>query len=271
MRGLQHVMQTTPSEAAGTITAWSIDSQARLWNQLPKVTGSKGRSAKSERENAMPKSPRIVLPEIPHHITQRGNKKAAVFTTDDDRGHYLDLIRMYLDKFGLRLHAYCLMSNHVHLVMTPKDTGSISNAMRDIHRRYARHLHGKTEQIGHLWQARFFSCPMDEAHFQTAVRYVERNPVRAGMTRRAEEFRWSSAPAHCRIREDPLLSGDLPSRWGINDWSDWLAEGDGDPRVPDLRADTITGRPLGSADFLRKVEKRLGQRLKPRRRKVSGS
>lgn len=219
----------------------------------------------------MPKSLRVVIPDVPHHITQRGNKKSIVFSSDIDRNHYLNLLEFYLNKNDLQLHAYCLMSNHVHLVMTPKDSVSISKAMRDVHRRYAHYFHRRVEQVGHLWQARFFSCPMDEAHFQTAVRYVERNPVRAGLARRAEEFRWSSAAARCEIRHDPLLVDDLPTHWNIANWSEWLMEGESDPHVPDLRSETISGRPLGSAAFLRQVELHLGHTLRPKRRKVSGS
>ncbi len=140
---------------------------------------------------------RIVVPGFPHHVTQRGNRRADVFEVDADYEAYLRFLKEYADRRGLAIWAYCLMTNHVHLVVVPEREESLGQALRDTHTVYAMHFNGRTDLSGHVWQGRFFSSPLDETYLWAAVRYVERNPVRAGMVERAEAYRWSSAQAHC--------------------------------------------------------------------------
>lgn len=123
---------------------------------------------------------RIVVPGFAHHVTQRGNRRADVFETDDDRHAYLRFLKQYADKHGLAVWAFCLMTNHVHLVVVPEREDSLAKALRDAHTVYAMRFNTRTRLSGHVWQGRFYSCPMDESHLWAAVRYVERNPVRAG-------------------------------------------------------------------------------------------
>lgn len=209
---------------------------------------------------------RIVVPGYPHHVTQRGNRRADVFEDDSDREAYLRFLKQYTDRHGLAIWAYCLMTNHIHLVAVPQREESLGHALRDAHTVYAMYFNSRTRLSGHVWQGRFHSCPMDDAHLWAAVRYVERNPVRAGLVEHAEAYPWSSAAAHCGLREDPLLAADFPPPDVIEDWSAWLAE-DGDPETEDrIRRQTHTGRPCGAAAFLDQLESLLHRTLRPRKR-----
>ncbi|MCK5863023.1 MAG: transposase, partial [Candidatus Hydrogenedentes bacterium] len=142
---------------------------------------------------------RIVVPGFAHHITQRGNREMDVFEKSDDHLVYLRFLKRYAEKYGLSIYAYCLMANHVHLVAVPGDERALGKALRDAHTVYAMHFNTRTAISGHVWQGRFSSCPLDEQHLWAAVRHVERNPVAAGIVERAEQYRWSSAAAHCGL------------------------------------------------------------------------
>ncbi|MFC1736031.1 transposase [Candidatus Hydrogenedentota bacterium] len=204
------------------------------------------------------------MPGLPHHVTQPGNRRADIFECDEDREVYLRLLGKYMKKYGVSLWAYCLMSNHVHLVLVPAAAESLSRCLRDTHTVYATHFNKRTQLSGHVWQGRFFSCALDEAHLWAAVRYVERNPVRAGIVEKAEEFSWSSAAGHCGLKEDKLLAGEFPPVGVVDDWPTWLA--DEDPAyIEAVRKHTHTGRPCGSRTFLEGLEELLGKRLRPRK------
>lgn len=209
---------------------------------------------------------RIVVPGFPHHVTQRGNRQADVFESDDDRRVYLHFLKQYADRHGLAVWAYCLMTNHVHLVVVPIHEKSLAEALRDAHTVYAMRFNSRTRMTGHLWQGRFYSCVLDETHLWAAVRYVERNPVRAALAAHAVDYPWSSARAHCGLRHDPMLSPDFPPPGIIEDWARWL-ESEGDPGILDrIRNTTRTGRPCGTSTFLDGLESLLGRTLRPRKR-----
>lgn len=212
----------------------------------------------------MPRMARVVIPDAPHHITQRGNRSEDVFFKDVDRLRYLKLLGEYAAKHDLAIWAYCLMTNHVHLVVVPGQVESLSRTFRPLHHQYAQEVNQRLGLAGHLWQGRFFSCPLDDRHFWTAVRYVERNPVQAGIVEKAEDYRWSSAATHCGMRADTLLSGQLESSDEIADWSAWLRDaGEQDERiVRRLRMCTRTGRPAGDETFLDKLEAITGRILR---------
>ena len=212
----------------------------------------------------MPRMARIVVPGVPHHITQRGNRRENVFFANDDRQHYLQLLIEYAARLGLQILAYCLMTNHVHLVCIPMYLKTLAMVFKPVHTRYTQYINRKLHIGGRLWQGRFFSCPLDESHLWAAIRYVERNPVRAAIVRKAEEYPWSSAPAHCGLRKDPLLSPLPESRPPITaDWSAWLAQADDKTALAKLRLHTRTGRPAGNKMFVAELESRLGRRLHP--------
>jgi putative transposase len=213
----------------------------------------------------MSRQARVVIPGLPHHITQWGNNREDVFFVDADRVAYLGLLREQCEKHGVRVLGYCLMTNHIHLVATPAREDSLNLAVGRTHfiyTQYINRLHGRS---GHLWQGRFHSCPMDDAYAVTAMRYVERNPVRAKMTRVPWTYRWSSAAAHIGGRDSMHLL-DLEA-WndlvpGVN-WKEMLREGDDKETLAALRLHTQTGRPLARDSFLSKLERTLGRRLRP--------
>ncbi len=210
---------------------------------------------------------RIVVPGFPHHVTQRGNRRCDVFETDADHEAYLRFLKKYADKRGLSIWAYCLMTNHIHLVAVPQREASLGQALRDAHTVYAMYFNSRTQLSGHVWQGRFFSCPLDETHLWAAVRYVERNPVRAGMVERAEEYPWSSAAGHCGMKHDAVLSRDFPPAGVIDDWADWLYEetDDEDKAYERIRQQTHTGRPCGSSRFLDQLEHLLKRTMRPKK------
>jgi putative transposase len=212
----------------------------------------------------MPRIARVVVPGLPHHVTQRGNRRADVFLCDRDRRRYLSVLADYKARHGLRLWAYCLMTNHVHFVAVPDAAESLGQTFRDTHQAYASWLNRRLDENGHLWQGRFFSCVLDDAHLWAAVRYVERNPVRAGLVARAEDWPWSSAAAHCGMRHDPLLSK-IEMPWPVADWSAYLRDEDEAERDA-IRQQTRTGRPCGSTGFIERLESALGRILRPRKR-----
>ena len=148
---------------------------------------------------------RVVVPGLPHHVTQRGVRRSATFSDARDRCIYLELLSEASRLFGLAVRSYVLMTNHIHLIAVPEHEDSLGKTMRDTHGPYASYFNRRYGFCGHLWQARFYSSPMDDGHFWEAVRYVENNPVRAGIVERAEDYPWSSAAAHCGLREDLLL------------------------------------------------------------------
>ncbi len=213
----------------------------------------------------MPRVARIVIPGCPHHITQRGNNRQDVFFVNDDRRVYLEILKAQAERFALTVQAYCLMTNHVHLIATPKSRESLAKAVGRTHwlyTQYVNRLHGRS---GHLWQNRFYSCALDEQHFWTAMVYVERNPVRAKLVRAAWRYGWSSAAAHCGGRDGSGLL-DLAA-WGRlprgGDWRDSLGKALQKDVLSKLRVWTHRGRPLGSDRFVAKLERALGRRLRP--------
>jgi putative transposase len=217
----------------------------------------------------MPRLARTVCARVPHHITQRGNRREKVFFTDEDRQAYLGWLKDYAEKYEMEILAYCLMSNHIHLVAVPTAEDSLQQTLKPLHMRYAQRINRARQWKGHLWQGRYFSSALDEDYLWAAMRYVERNPVRARMVRKAENYRWSSAAAHCGLRTDPVLTR-KPS-WrrlfeSVGDWSAWLAEGDEPQRLEVLRRNVDKGLPCGSEKFIQKLEKMTGRALQYRPR-----
>ena len=217
----------------------------------------------------MPRLARTVCAGVPHHVTQRGNRRDDVFFTDEDRTTYLAWLKDYAGKHKLDILAYCLMTNHVHLVAVPANADSLHRALKPLHMRHAQRINRAQNWKGHLWQGRFFSSALDETYLWAAIRYVERNPVRARMVRKAEAYRWSSAGAHCGLRRDTVLTDKAAWRRQcarIGDWSAWLAEGDAAHELDVLRRNADKGLPCGSEGFIRKLEKRTGRALRYRPR-----
>ena len=203
---------------------------------------------------------RIVVPGIPHHVTQRGNRRQTVFFADADYRAYLNLLAGFAKEAGTAVLGYCLMPNHVHLILQPEDADGLRRAVQETHRRYTRRINAQKEWKGYLWQGRFASCPMDEAHLMAAARYVELNPVRAGLVKEPQDWPWSSARAHLAGRGDGIVSV-APLLSAVTDWRAFLAQGLDEKEADVLRQGERTGRPLGSAAFIEAIEARTGRRL----------
>ncbi len=206
----------------------------------------------------MPRVARIVMPEVPHHVTQRGNNRQAVFFDDEDRRRYLEFLGEHAKRFGLTIWAYCLMPNHVHLVGVPAGEDSLAQAVGRTNFRYTQHVNRRHGRSGHLWQNRFYSCALDEVHVWRAICYVERNPVRAKMVRVPWRYAWSSAAAHVGESDGGRLL-DLAAwraEWTSQRWRDELREL-ADEDADRIRLQTHTGRPIGSKSFLARIEQRL--------------
>lgn len=212
----------------------------------------------------MTRMARVVVPGIPHHVTQRGNRRQKVFFCDSDYHLYIQLLRHYSSKANVDIWAYCLMPNHVHLVLVPDSNDGLRLSLAEAHRRYTCFINTREDWRGYLWQGRFASFPMDERYLYCAVRYVELNPVRAGLCGEAEEWRWSSARAHLNRIDDGLVKV-KPMLDRVNDWTGFLSSCDKESRYDDLRKHSRTGRPLGTECFLRQLEALTGRSLRCRR------
>ncbi len=215
----------------------------------------------------MARSARIIAIGAPHHITQRGNSRQTVFLCDDDFRYYLDTLLAQSRKWAMQVHAYCLMTNHVHIVATPLNADSLAKAVGRTHYRFALAANRAHGRSGHLWQNRFYSCVLEEGdHLLNAIRYVERNPVRANMVENAWDYSWSSAAAHLSVKDATGLL-DMP-RW--RNWThhvDWRARlggEDSEEYLTQVLSATHRGHPLAGKDFVMKLEKRLGEVLRPK-------
>lgn len=215
----------------------------------------------------MARLPRLAVPDIPYHVTQRGNRRQPVFFREDDRRLYLRLLQEQATRYGLEIWAYCLMDNHTHLVVMPRRAGGLTRAIGETHRRYTRAINFREGWRGYLWQGRFGSVALDERHLIAAVRYVERNPVQAGLVTRAEAYPWSSARAHVRGSPDPVLTRHFLTE-RITDWAAFLQSPEDDGLGQQLLRHGSVGRPLGTVAFLEGLEHVTGRRLRrgrPRR------
>ena len=214
----------------------------------------------------MARLPRLVLPGIPHHITQRGNRRERTFFEDGDFELYLDLLAEAAARSQVAIWSYCLMPNHVHIVAVPSDEDGLRRTFRYVHRHYTGYINARLRVTGHLWQGRFSSVAMDEPHLVTALRYIALNPVRARLVARAEDWRWSSTRAHLATADDGVVAV-APALERVGDFAAFLGE-DFDEALTyaALRKAESVGRPVGSPEWLADMEQRTGKALAPRKR-----
>jgi putative transposase len=208
---------------------------------------------------------RVVIPGLPHLVTQRGNGRAKTFFGDDDYALYRDLLASHCRAADVEIWAWCLMPNHVHLILVPSDADGLRRALSRVHRVYAGTIQARRKRTGHFWQGRFGAVAMDEAYCAAALRHVHLNPVRARLVARAQDWKWSSARAHLRGKDDGLTSI-KPVRKMIADFAGLLASDPEDDLFDRLRASESIGRPLGSERFLARLERQTGRVLKPGKR-----
>jgi putative transposase len=219
----------------------------------------------------MARMARVVVPGIAHHVVQRGNRRQQTFFSDGDYLYYLDLLVKACGEGELSVWAYCLMPNHVHLIVVPESPTSLASVIGEVHRRYTRMVNFRENWRGYLWQGRFSSFPMDDRHVVTAARYILLNPLRARLVERLRDWPYSSLDAHLR-GDDAFVYVKGLARY-VKDWKSFLRTDATDEELKRLRAHARSGRPLGSGSFVKRVERlvghalRVGRRGRPKRRR----
>ena len=205
---------------------------------------------------------RLVVPGVAHHVTQRGNRRQTTFFRAFDYDLYRDLLGEQCKKAGVSIWSYCLLPNHLHLIAVPAAQNCLAPALGEAHRRYTTTINRREGWTGCLWQGRFASFPMDEAHLLAAARYILLNPVRAGLVDRAVDWPYSSIKAHLREAVDDLVDVDGLDR-RIADWKPLLAESPSWSERSRFRRHERSGLPLGSERFVGEIQALTGRDLRP--------
>ena len=204
---------------------------------------------------------RVVAPGIPHHITQRGNRRMKTFFHEADYREYLHLMAQWCNRCKVLIWSYCLMPNHVHLIAVPGTEDGLRKAIGEAHRRYTRYINFQKGWKGHLWQGRFASYPMDEDHLLAAARYIELNPVQAGLVKKTGDYKWCSARAHFAGQDDILVKV-APLLGIVNNWQGLLKSDVTAEEKMTIRSHERTGRPVGSDRFIKRLERITNRTLK---------
>ena len=212
----------------------------------------------------MPRKPRYFLPGICCHLVQRGGDHEAVFSDAADHAYYLECLAEAAARYGCAIHAYVLMIDHVHLLLTPKDKPGVSRMMQYVGRYYVPYVNDKYGSSGTLWQGRFKASLVDDAKLLTCMRYIDTNPVRSGVSRAAAYYRWSSYRANAQARPDALLTPhELYLGLGRNkraradSYKELCKQPLDAADLRDIREAWQSGTPLGDAQFKKRIERRL--------------
>lgn len=208
----------------------------------------------------MPRQARSVFANIPHHITQRGNRKSDVFFCDDDKDYYLKLLQEYTRKHQVDVLAYCLMTNHIHLILRPKTEDGLQKVLKPLHMRYSQYINKQQKTTGVLWQGRFFSSPLDEQYTYYAFAYVENNPVKAKMVEKATDYKYSSARHHAGLGNNSLVT-DYNIGVLANEYQDYLQSMLAENHDKTLKINTHKGLPCGGVNFIKKLSDKVGRDL----------
>jgi putative transposase len=202
---------------------------------------------------------RMVISGLPHHVTQRGNRREAIFFEEGDQRIYCDLLGEQTRKARVEVWAYCLMPNHVHLILNPQQADGLGRAVGETHRRYPNFINARGRWTGHLFQSRFASVAMDDSHLIAAVCYVSLNPVRARLVARAQDWPWSSVRAHLASADDGLVVV-RPVLDRMPHFAELLSANQ-EEGFADLRRAEGSGRPVGTTEFVIGLEGLLGRRV----------
>ncbi len=207
----------------------------------------------------MARLPRIVVPRYPHHIVQRGNNREKIFLDSVDYEMYLSFLSKYSEDKGATIFAYCLMPNHVHLMVRPSEKEALAKMMQGITLCYTKYFNGKNGRTGRLWECRYHSTVIDgDSYLWTVSKYIENNPVRAGMVKRPEDYPYSSAKAHILRKRNPLLRESLFDRNELNEYREFIKLEEEKKILEEIRKQTRLGKPLGEAEFLEILSERVG-------------
>jgi putative transposase len=209
---------------------------------------------------------RMIIPGVPHHVTQRGNRRERIFFEDGDHEVYLDLMAMQLKRCAVECWSYCLMPNHVHFILTPTNESGLARVVGEAHRRYTAFVGALGRWTGHLFQGRFGSVAMDEDHLMSAFRYVALNPVKATLVNKAQDWPWSSTQAHLAgagtqyVTVEPALSR-------IGDFAAFLDRApEDDPAWASVLKAEVVGRPVGAKEWIAELERVHDKTFLPQKR-----
>lgn len=222
----------------------------------------------------MARLPRLVIPHQPHHLIQRGNDRQDIFRDQEDFQRFLHWLKEGARQFNVAIHAYVLMSNHFHLLVTPVDEDGLSRMVQWLGRYYVPYFNHKYGRTGTLWQGRYRATIVDsEPYFLACSSYIELNPVRAGMVPTPDAYRWSSYLHHVGLRQDPVII-DHALYWDLGNtpferelaYRGLVAQGLGEKMLEQIRQATIKGWALGRDNFIQELEKKSGRRIYPAKR-----
>lgn len=211
----------------------------------------------------MARTARVVYPGIPHHVTQRGSQRLPTFLRDSDYAYYRTLLATFSKRAETKVIAWCLMPNHIHLLMIPKTEDGLRATVAPLHQVYAAAINKREGWSGHLWQDRFSSIPLDESHTVAAIRYIEQNPVRAGLAKRPDQYRWSSVISHLTGKPDGVTDLEESKQY-VENWVGLLENGAETAIAEELEKREYSCLPLGSSGFLDELEKISGQSVRTR-------
>ncbi len=214
---------------------------------------------------------RIEALDYPHHVIQRGNRNQDTFFSNQDKAEYLKILKLQKELFGFEVWAYCLMENHVHLIVVPRKEGSMTQGIAETHRLYTRMINFRYGWRGYLWQGRFKSFAMDKRYLFEAIKYVEMNPVKAKLKKKAEDYEYSSAHSHIHKTQNEILDH-FYLLDEITEWQKYLNSDEPKEVTEAMKNSEATGRPLGSEKFLKDMEILSGRTLikkKPGPQKIS--
>ena len=217
----------------------------------------------------MARLPRLTLPGYPHHVIQRGNNRQAIFSSTADYQTLLDLLDQNAKKFGVAIHAYVLMSNHFHLLVTPQTVEGLPQMMQAVGRRYVRYFNDTQQRSGTLWEGRYKSTLVQtERYLLACMVYIDLNPVRAGLANQAADYPWSSYRHYTGQRVDKLITphalvwelGNTPFAREAA-YAEWVQSGISTAQQTALTASALHGWALGEPDFVTELQKRTQRRV----------
>jgi putative transposase len=213
----------------------------------------------------MARIPRLVAPGLPHHVIQRGNRRQQIFFCQADYLKYMEILAEKCVRHEVEVQAYCLMPNHVHLIVIPRTEDGLRRAIGETHKQYTERINHREGWRGHLWQGRFSSYVLDTGYLAVTVRYISLNPVRARIVKSPEQYPWSSARFHKTGMDDPLVKADYLAEM-TGGWETFI-KGSISPRdLAAIKRHEKSGRPMGGPEFLEYLEKRLGWEVRPQKR-----
>ncbi|OGP58815.1 MAG: hypothetical protein A2162_05885 [Deltaproteobacteria bacterium RBG_13_52_11b] len=210
----------------------------------------------------MPRIARIVGLGYPHHVVQRGNNKERIFFDKEDYQKYLSLLEKYSAEKEVPILAYCLMANHVHLLLRPLSDSALPKMMQGVTLCYTQYFNAKNERTGRLWECRYYSSIIDEDRYLwSAAKYIENNPVRAGMVRKPDDYGYSSARAHVSGKVDSLLRESLFDKEHLDEYRRLIRGQENKRFLDEIRKQTRLCKPLGDANFLEILSGKIGRPL----------